>query len=121
MTQSKSMKNTRLRLLVGPDACRLFTGLILVVAILFGQQVYGIASANERLDPSLRNVTGPANVVVVLNFPPERFHNERIAEYGAFSGRDGALNRLRLRFVSPANLRALASIAWIARIEPLTQ
>jgi len=111
--------NTRLRLLVGPDAGRLLTGLVVLVVILFGQQIYGMASANSRLDPSLRNVTGPANVVVVLNFPPERFHNERIAEYGAFAGRDGTLSRLRLRFVSPANLRALANIAWIAHIEPL--
>jgi hypothetical protein len=50
---------------------------------------------------------------------PERFHNERIAEYGSFAGRDGALNRLRLRFVSPENLRALSEVAWIARIEPI--
>ena len=113
--------NTRLRLLVGRDAGRLLTGFVVVVVILFGQQIYGMASANSRLDPSLRNVTGPTNVVVILNFPPERFHNERIAEYGAFVGRDGTLSRLRLRFVSPANLRALANIAWIAHIEPLKQ
>jgi len=121
LTLPRSMRNVRLSLLMGPDARRLLTGIILVIVILFGQQVYGMASASDRLDPSLRNVVGPANVVVVLNFPPERFHNERIADYGAFAGRDGALNRLRLRFVSPANLRALASIAWIARIEPLKQ
>jgi hypothetical protein len=118
---STTMKDKRLSLFVAPDVRRLFAGLVLVGAILFGQQVYGIASANDRLDPSLRDATGPTNVVVVLNFPPERFHNERISEYGAFAGRDGALSRLRLRFVSPANLRALASIAWIAHIEPLKQ
>jgi hypothetical protein len=65
-----------------------------------------------------RRATGPSNIIVVLDFMPERFHNERIAEYGAFAGRDGALNRLRLRFVSPDNLRALSDVAWIARIEP---
>jgi hypothetical protein len=117
----EAKKAKRLSLLIGPDARRLFAGLALVAVVLFGQQVYGIASANDRLDPSLRNVSGPTNVVVVLNFPPERFHNERISEYGAFAGRDGALSRLRLRFVSPANLRRLASIAWIAHIEPLKQ
>jgi hypothetical protein len=49
---------------------------------------------------------------------PDRFHNERVAEYGTFAGRDGALDRLRLRYVSPDNLRALSRVAWIARIEP---
>ncbi len=121
MSAAAAAKSGRLRLLTGPDARRLAIGVVLVLTLLFGQQVYGMATANQRLDPSLRNATQPSNVIVVLSFPPERFHNERIAEYGAFAGRDGALNRLRLRFVSPANLRALASISWIARIEPLTK
>ena len=108
----------RLRLLIGPDARRFFSGVFLIAVILFGQQVYGMATASGRLDPSLRGATTPTNVVVVLDFMPERFHNERIAEYGTFAGRDGALNRLRLRFVSPDNLRALSNVAWISRIEP---
>jgi hypothetical protein len=112
-------KRGRLRLLTGPDARRLAAGVVLILTLLFGQQVYGMATARQRLDPLLRNATEPSNVIVVLSFSPERFHNERIAEYGAFAGRDGALNRLRLRFVSPANLRALASISWVSRIEPL--
>ena len=56
---------------------------------------------------------------MVLDFMPDRFHNERIREYGAFAGRDGALNRIRLRNVSPDNLRRLANIPWVARIEPM--
>ena len=44
---------------------------------------------------------------------------ERIAEYGVFAGRDGALNRIRLRMVSPDNLSRLAGIAWVAHIEPM--
>ncbi len=79
-----------------------------MAVILFGQQVYGMATANQRLDPSLRGATGPSNVIVVLDFMPERFHNERVSEYGVFAGRDGALNRIRLRMVSPADLRALS-------------
>ncbi len=50
---------------------------------------------------------------------PDRFHNERVAEYGVFAGRDGALNRIRLRNVSPDSLARLAAVAWVARIEPL--
>jgi hypothetical protein len=86
--------------------------------ILFGKAVYGMATAAGRLDSALRNATGPSNVVVVLDFMPDRLHNERAAEYGTFAGRDGARNRLRLRYVSPDNLRALANVAWITRIEP---
>jgi len=36
---------------------------------------------------------------VVLGFVPDRFHNERVAEYRVFAGRDGALHRVRLRNV----------------------
>jgi hypothetical protein len=50
---------------------------------------------------------------------PDRFHNERVQQYGAFAGRDGALNRMRLRNVTPEKLNQLATIPWIARIEPM--
>ncbi len=94
-------------------------GVVLIVIALFGQELYGMATAGRRLAPALVGATQPSNVVVVLDFAPERFHNERIAQYGVFAGRDGALNRIRLRMVSPRDLRALASIPWVARIEPM--
>jgi hypothetical protein len=50
---------------------------------------------------------------------PDRFHSERIREYGLFAGRDGTLNRIRLRNVTPDDLNRLADIPWIARIEPM--
>jgi hypothetical protein len=109
----------RQRFLLGPDARRFALGIVLIILILWGQQLYGWATSNARLDPSLRNADGPKNVIVVLGFTPERFHNERISQYGVFAGRDGALNRIRLRMVSPANLASLASVPWVARIEPL--
>ena len=105
--------------LPGPDARRILAGVLLIVLVLFGQQLYGWATAAARLDPALRGATGPRNVIVVLDFMPDRFHNERVAEYGVFAGRDGALNRLRLRNVSPDSLARLASVAWVARIEPM--
>ena len=78
-----------------------------------------MATSGGRLDPSLRGATGPSNVIVVLAFTPDRFHNERVREYGVFAGRDGAINRIRLRMVSPDNLDRLANLAWVARVEPL--
>jgi hypothetical protein len=52
---------------------------------------------------------------VVLGFMPDRFHNERVAEYRGFAGRDGALNRIRLPMYSDA----LAAVPWVARTEPM--
>jgi hypothetical protein len=63
-------------------------------------------------------VSGPVNVVVVMDFTPERFHTERLSTYGVFAGRDKAVNRVRLRMVSPENLRLLAGLIWVAKIEP---
>ena len=105
--------------LLGPDGRKIMAGVVLILLVLFGQQLYGRATAGGRLDPALRDAAAPRNVIVVLDFMPDRFHNERIAEYGVFAGRDGALNRIRLRNVSPGNLARLAALAWVARIEPL--
>lgn len=104
---------------LGPEAFRIGTGILLILLTLFGQQLYGMATAGGRLDDRLRVASGPSNVIVVLGFQPERFHSERIQQYGAFAGRDGALNRIRLRNVSPARLQELAAIPWVARIEPM--
>jgi hypothetical protein len=107
------------RLLLGPEGRKFIAGVMLIAIVLWGQQLYGMATASGRLDPSLRHPSGPSNVIVVLDFMPDRFHSERIREYGAFAGRDGTLNRMRLRNVSPENLRRLANVPWVARIEPM--
>jgi ABC-type nitrate/sulfonate/bicarbonate transport system permease component len=94
-------------------------GIVLIALVLGGPHLVGMATASHRLDPALKRARGPSNVIVVLNFTPERFHTERVTSYGVFAGRDGALNRIRLRMVSPENLAELAAIPWVARIEPL--
>jgi hypothetical protein len=101
------------------EAVKVAAGAGLIGLVLFGQTLAGMATAGGRLDAALREPAGPTNVVVVLNFTPERFHGERLAQYGVFAGRDGAVNRVRLRSVSPDNLRRLANLVWIARIEPM--
>jgi hypothetical protein len=103
----------------GPEGRKFATGVALILLVLFGQDVYGMATASRRLDPALRGAAEPKDVVVVLDFMPDRFHNERISSYGVFAGRDGALNRIRLRMVSPENLDRLADVAWVAHIEPM--
>jgi len=94
-------------------------GVVLIALVVFGPQLLGMATAGRRLDPELKGANGPRNVIVILDFMPERFHSERVTSYGVFSGRDGALNRIRLRMVSPENLAALADIPWVARIVPM--
>ena len=104
---------------VGREGRKVACGLLLIALVLFGQDIVGAATMFVRLDPALRNPTGPSNVVAILNFTPERFHNERLAQYGVFAGRDGAVNRVRLRMVTPQQLRQLASLVWVSRIEPM--
>lgn len=103
----------------GPEVRKIALGVTLILLILFGQKLYGYATASSRLDPALRSVTKRSNVVVVLDFTPERFHNERVQQYGAFAGRDGAVNRMRLRNVTPEHLWQLAAIPWVGHIEPM--
>ena len=118
IAQKRSEGRSR-RLLFGPDGRRIIFGIVLIALILFGQQLYGMATADTRLDPSLQGATSAQNVIVILDFQPDRFHNERVQQYGVFAGRDGALNRMRLRNVTPDRLGQLAAIPWIARIEPM--
>ena len=82
------MDNRQLtRLVVGAVVLLVIFGLsiTLIALVLFGQDLYGRATAFARLDPALRGATGSRNVIVVLGFMPDRFHNERVAEYGVFA------------------------------------
>ena len=96
---------------------RMAIGALLIALILFGQDLVGIATASGRLDPALREIAAPANVIVVLDFTPENFHNERLRRYGVFAGRDKTVNRIRLRQVTPDNLTALSRLVWVSKIE----
>ncbi|WP_127145540.1 hypothetical protein [Pelagibacterium montanilacus] len=118
MTASTLKPHTWRRTLVNGATGRLALGILLIWLIISGQGLAGWLTSGDRVDPSLR--TGePVNVVVVLDFDPERFHNEQLARYGVFSGRDGGIRRFRLRNVSPENLDALAGLVWVERVEPM--
>lgn len=98
---------------------RLLAGAALILIALFGQDAAGWATSSGRVAPALLEARGPVNVIVVLDFTPERFHNERLAKYGVFAGRDKAVNRIKLRMVSPDSLRRLGNLIWVGRVEPM--
>lgn len=103
---------------LNPDMLKLVLGIAIVAGTLWGQQAYGFLTRESRIDPKVPR-EGLVNVVAVVGFEPERFHNERLATYGMFSGRDGSLKRIRLRQVSQDQLAGLASLPWIETVEPL--
>ena len=57
------------------------------------------------------------NILVVLPFPPERFHVQLLQAHGRVSGTQE--NAVEVRGVKRADLAALARPYWVRRIEPL--
>lgn len=112
------MKSNWQRRIFNGSTAKLALGVLLIWGVISGQSLAGYLTKDSRLSPELVK-PGMVDVVVVLDFQPERFHNEQIARYGVFSGRDGDVTRFRLRSVSPERLQALASLVWISKIEPL--
>jgi hypothetical protein len=55
---------------------------------------------------------------ILAGLRPERFHTERLAQDGVLAGRS-AVSRVRLRLVTPDNLRRLAHVAWVLLVGPL--
>jgi len=82
--------NTNIRTIMGAESLCSQRGAVVTTA-----QKCSLTASELR---PLLTLVGQANVV--LGFMPDRLHNERMAEYRVFAGRDGALNRLRLRNVS---------------------
>jgi hypothetical protein len=57
------------------------------------------------------------NVMVVLPFPPERFHVQLLQTYGRVSGTQD--NAVEVRGVKRADLVSIARPYWVTRVEPL--
>jgi len=100
-----------------PALARLLAGVVLMAGIVAGPGLYGCATATGRLAPSLQHAGGNVNVQVVLAFQPQAFHQSQLSSYGVFAGRHG--NAVYLLNVPANRLRDLASIYWVAKIEPL--
>jgi hypothetical protein len=101
-----------------PALIRLFAGVVLIAGIVAGPGLYGRATAAGRLAPSLQHASGSVNVQVVLDFPPQAFHESQLSSYGVFAGRHG--DTVFLLNVPANRLNDLASIYWVSKIEPLT-
>lgn len=84
--------------------------------------VLGFAAWSWQLERvHLRSVPLPApgrsaDIEVVLPFQPEAFNIQRLQEAGRMVRIEG--DHAWLRAVSAAQLRALARLYWISRIEP---
>ena len=57
------------------------------------------------------------NILVVLPFPPERFHVQLFQTFGRVSGTQE--NAVEVRGVKRADLTTVARPYWVTRVEPL--
>jgi len=97
----------------------LLTGVLLIAVAVFGDDLYGAVTARGKVPPELAGAGRPVHIVVEMGFEPERYHLERLSEFGSFAGRAGEQSRVRLIRVTPENLKRISHLYWVNRIEPL--
>lgn len=96
-----------------------------VLLVLFGYlafQGWLAVTAPAKLEAGLSQNTdqlGRVNVVVELNFPPERFHILTLQEYGRVTGTSG--NQVQMRRVPLENVDRLARTYWVREITLLRE
>lgn len=89
-----------------------------VLAAIVGWQVWLSATASGKLADTIPQDKRRVDVLVTLQFPPERFHIQKFQKLGRVSGSSG--NSVQVRGVNRGDLRALARPFWVERVEPLT-
>lgn len=89
-----------------------------VVAAIIGWQAWLSVSAAGKLADAIPQDKRRVDVLVTLQFPPERFHIQKFQKLGRVSGSSG--NSVQVRGVNRADLRKLARPFWVERVEPLT-
>jgi hypothetical protein len=97
----------------------LLVGMLLIVLVVFGDDLYGAATARGKVPAELTAAGVPVHIVVELPFEPERYHLERLSELGSFAGRAGEQTQVRLIRVTPENLERISHLYWVDAIEPL--
>lgn len=100
---------------------RLAVTAALILAVLQASNVYGLATADSKIDPVLSKELGDGSYVysvrVELDYPPEYYHLRKLQEVGTVAGISG--NTVRVLQLSPDQVRQLARLYWVKRLEPL--
>ena len=96
---------------------RLIIGVAVLVALVAGEPALGRILAPGKVDDELEQVESETAVVVQLAVEPQRFHVERLSQFGFYGGRDGDPRRIRLTRVRPAAVMDIASLLWVERVE----
>lgn len=93
------------------------THVLLAVAVLYiAWQIWLTLSAPGKIADSLPGGE-KVNILVMLPFPPERFHVQLLQTYGRVSGTQD--NAVEVRGVKRADLVSVARRYWVRRVEPL--
>lgn len=92
--------------------------LIAVVGLIVGWQIWLSATAAGKIADGIPEDRRRVDVLVTLNFPPERFHIQKFQQLGRVSGTSG--NSVQVRGVNQADITALARPFWVKRVEPLS-
>ncbi len=88
-----------------------------VVAVLaLGWQAFVSVQVPMKIDDRLEEQPGRIDVVVTLNFPPERYHILVVQDYGRISRTTG--HELVLRSTDLERIRELARFYWVRSIHP---
>ena len=93
------------------------THVLLTVFVLFvAWQVWLTLAAPHKI-ATFSGSSEKVNILVMLPFPPERFHVQLFQTYGRVSGTQD--NAVEVRGVKRADLATIARPYWVSRVEPL--
>jgi len=99
---------------------RLVVVISLAVTAYAGYQIWAAVTAGHKIPASLGPAIGRnerVNVEVVLPFAPEQFHLTYFQRLGNVTGvRD---NRIRIMQVEATQVRYIARLYWVERIDPV--
>jgi len=97
-------------------------GVVMVLVLLFTDEVVGALQAGGKIDPTIDRAANSVNIVVDVKFEPRIFHQEVLAELGVFSGRNREdRSQLRLRAVTQSDLDQISRLFWVDKILPFDQ
>lgn len=99
---------------------QLACGVLLLIAIIAGPDLYGRVTGGDRLDPRLAGTRGVAHVEVTMGFAPQGFHLRTLQRLGVFGGKVGERG-VRLFNVRPAGLDRLRRLYWVESIRPIAR